>query len=149
MISVDRAGPADLDVLAVLFDAYRRFYRQPADIEGARAFLRERLENDESVIFVARLDDEPVGFTQLYPLFSSVRMRRTWLLNDLYVAESARRHGVASALLDAARRHGNATGAHELTLQTGRDNKTAQAAYRKNGWIRQDAFYWYGFELES
>jgi len=76
-------------------------------------------------------------------------MHRAWLLNDLYVAESARRHGVAGALLDAARRHGKATGAHELTLQTTVDNKAAQALYEREGWVRQDGFYWYGLELES
>lgn len=149
MITVDRAGFPDLDCLAPMFDAYRRFYGQPADLHGARTFLGNRLENDESVIFLARLHGEPAGFTQLYPIFSSVRMRRAWLLNDLYVAESARKHGVARALLDAARRHGEATGAHELTLQTTRDNAPAQALYESEGWIRQQDFYWYDFELDS
>lgn len=148
LITVDRAGPSDLDALAPLFDAYRRFYRQPSDIDGARTFLRDRLENDESVVFLARLDGKPVGFTQLYPLFSSVHMGRSWLLNDLYVAESGRLHGVARALLDAARRHGEATGAHELTLQTTRDNLPAQALYEREGWIRQRDFYWYDLGLD-
>ncbi|MGA7965953.1 MAG: GNAT family N-acetyltransferase [Gammaproteobacteria bacterium] len=148
-MAVDRAGLTDLDALAPLFDAYRRFYGQPADLHGARIFLGNRLKNNESVIFLARLDNVPAGFTQLYPCFSSVRARRTWLLNDLYVAEAARKHGVAATLLDAARRHGEATGAHELTLQTTRDNTPAQALYEKNGWVRQDGFYWYGLELDS
>lgn len=148
MITVDRADLAELDTLATLFDAYRRFYGQPAELHGARTFLGNRLENHESVIFLARLDGTPAGLTQLYPIFSSVRMRRAWLLNDLYVAESARKHGVGHALLDAARRHGEATGAHELVLQTTRDNAPAQALYAKSGWRRQDDFYWYDLGLD-
>ena len=117
-LPVARAGLADLDALVPLFDAYRCFYRHPSDPDGARAFLGERLQRAESVIFLARLDSEPAGFTQLYPLFSSVQMRRIWLLNDLYVAQSARQCGVAAALLDAARRYAMATGAGGLMLQT-------------------------------
>lgn len=147
MVSVARAGLADLDTLVPLFDAYRQFYRQPSDIAGARAFLGERLKNGDSVIFLAHLDEKPVGFTQLYPLFSSVGMSRAWLLNDLYVTETARRHGVAKALLDAACRHGQATGANGLTLQTDKANTPAQALYEREGWVRQKGFFWYDLPL--
>ncbi|MEM8599404.1 MAG: GNAT family N-acetyltransferase, partial [Bacteroidota bacterium] len=86
-ITVASADHADLDDVALLFDAYRRFYRQPSDIEGARRFLQARMDADESAILVARMPehDGPVGFTQLYPFFSSVRMRGLWVLNDLFV----------------------------------------------------------------
>ena len=116
-------------------------------MQKARAFLDERLRNEESVIFIARVDGKAVGFTQLYPCFSSVRASRTWLLNDLYVDGSARRKGVAAALLDAARQHGITTGATSLTLQTGKDNTAAQALYEREGWIRQDDYYWYDLPL--
>jgi len=102
--TVFRADAQHLDVLAPLFDGYRRFYRQPSDLAAARRFLADRLAADESVIFAAALPeaDGLAGFTQLYPFFSSVRMRRVWVLNDLYVAPGARRQGVARALMDAA-----------------------------------------------
>ena len=88
-----------------LFDAYRRFYAQPARPAAlARAFLRERLQHDESVVLIADLDGRSAGFTQLYPMFSSVRTARVWMLNDLFVDEDARRQGVAHALLDGRRR---------------------------------------------
>lgn len=147
MVSIERAGPADLDALASLFDAYRQFHRQPSDIAGAREFLTERLEKDESVVFLARLEAKPIGFTQLYPLFSSVGMVRTWLLNDLYVAEDARHRGVARALLDAARRHGTTTGAKSITLETEKTNLPAQTLYEREGWIRQRDHYWYDLTL--
>ncbi len=147
MLEIKRANIAHLDALAPLFDAYRSFYKRDADLEGARAFLKERLEHEESVIFLAELDSQQAGFTQLYPLFSSVNMSRIWLLNDLYVAESARRSGVAGALLDAARQHGEQTGASGLMLETAEDNRPAQTLYERKGWKREQGFYWYALEL--
>ncbi|MGB3270619.1 MAG: GNAT family N-acetyltransferase, partial [Rhodanobacter sp.] len=97
-IHIQPATMADLDTVVPLFDGYRQFYRQPPDLPRARGFLAERIERGESLILLARDDDGAgLGFTQLYPLFSSVRAVRTWLLNDLFVAPSARRRGVAGA----------------------------------------------------
>ena len=100
--NIRRATVADLDALVPLFDAYRVFYAQPSDPVRARDFLAERMDSGESVVLVAERGPSTVGFTQLYPIFSSVRTARTWLLNDLFVADGARRGGVARALLDAA-----------------------------------------------
>ena len=73
MTDIRRATLEDLDLIAPLFDGYRRFYGQPADVERAKTYLRERLENNESVVLLAMQGDKPAGFTQLYPIFSSVR----------------------------------------------------------------------------
>ncbi|MDA0875209.1 MAG: GNAT family N-acetyltransferase, partial [Bacteroidetes bacterium] len=98
--SVRRATAADIPVLTHLFDGYRVFYLKPSDLQGARAFMTARLENGDSVIFLAEdATGAALGFTQLYPLFSSVRMRAIWLLNDLFVAPTARKQGVGRALL--------------------------------------------------
>lgn len=147
-LRIVRAGPAQLDELVPLFDAYRCFYGRDSDPAGARLFLKERLNRWESVVFLARLDAQPAGFTQIYPLFSSVAMRPVWLLNDLYVAEQARRQGVGAALLAAARDHARTGGAGGLTLQTTVDNAPAQALYERDGWQRQQGFYWYDFPLD-
>jgi len=132
--SVRRADANDLDALAGLFDAYRQFYRQRGDVEAARTFLAERIANDESVVLVAEQDAVAIGFVQLYPLFSSVRLGRTWLLNDLYVSPHERRRGSARALLDAACAFASELGALGLELETGIDNLNAQALYRSAGW---------------
>lgn len=138
-LSVNRATLDDLDAVAPLFADYRRFYAQTRDVPTARAFLAARLGNDESVVFLARLTDgTPAGFTQLYPTFSSVRAGRVWVLNDLYVAEHARRRGVAGALLQAAEAFARADGALRLELETTPDNFNAQALYRKLGWRPYD-----------
>lgn len=135
-----RATLDDLDVLAPLFDAYRVFYEQPTDLPRARAFLRERLQRDESVIFLARDGDTGLGFTQLYPTFSSVRTAQVWVLNDLFVAANARGRGTASSLLTVALEHARATGAARMTLSTALTNGTAQRLYDAHGWTRDNAY---------
>lgn len=141
-LAIRRASLADLDRVAPLFDAYRRFYSQPGDVPRARAFLRERLQHDESTILLAELDGAAVGFTQLYPMFSSVRTARLWVLNDLFVDDGARRQGVAQALLDAAARFARDNGAAGVMLETAHDNAPARALYRAAGW-HEETSQWY------
>ena len=145
-INVRRAGMDDLDSLALLFDAYRQFYAQPPDQDRARAFLAERIARDESVLLLAEHAGAAAGFVQLYPLFSSVRAGRIWTLNDLFVAPTARRLGVARALLQAACAYGRATGALGLQLETTRDNRNAQTLYRSEGWQDGDTL-WFHHDL--
>lgn len=135
--------PNEVGLVAPLFDQYRVFYRQPSDPALAQAFIAERVANRESVIFLALQDGEPVGFTQLYPSFSSVSARRTWILNDLYVVPSCRGQGVGSALLERARAHAQETGAKGLGLQTAVDNLNAQRLYEALGYRRSEGFYSY------
>lgn len=140
-ITVRQATIHDLDLVAPLFDAYRQFYGKPADAALARDFLRERFGHHESVVFVAIDDDgDGVGFTQLYPLFSSVRAARTYLLNDLFVAPKARRSGVAAALIREATSFARATGAAGMSLSTAHTNEAAQRLYESLGWRRDLEF---------
>ena len=145
---VRQATIHDLDTLVPLFDSYRRFYGQPADPAKARTFLAERFAHRESLILLAHDEHGAgLGFTQLYPLFSSVRAVRTYLLNDLFVAVQARRQGVASALLRAAAEHAHALGAASLSLSTALDNAPAQALYEALGWQRDRQFCEYSLTL--
>ncbi len=130
-VVVNRAALADLPALANLFDGYRRFYNQSSDLEGAQRFLRARMTNNDSVIFVAAVAQELVGFTQLYPTFSSVSMQRDLILNDLFVSKSARRTGAGMALMNAAADYGRSIGAKSLRLETDEDNSQAQALYER------------------
>jgi GNAT superfamily N-acetyltransferase len=143
-MTIVKAGPDDLDVVLPLFEAYLTFYRRKPVTETVRAFLSERLAREESTIFLARdAAGAAIGFMQLYPLFSSLEMRRIWLLNDLYVAPSARRAGVAHALLQRAEAFGRETGAARLMLDTAVSNRTAQRVYETAGWTRDSEFYAY------
>lgn len=149
MVAIRQAGLADLEAVARLFDLYRQFYGQPAGAEGALRFVRARLIEGDSRIFLAGTDGAPCGFAQLYPLYSSVEMARAWLLNDLYVDKSARRRGVGHALLDHSREFARADGAVWITLETGARNKTAQSLYEKAGWRRgTDVHYTYKFNRQ-
>jgi GNAT superfamily N-acetyltransferase len=138
-----RAELDDLDALVPLFEGYRRFYRQTSDPVGARAFLADRLKRGESVIFLAVVDGAIVGFTQLYPLFSSVSLKRLWLLNDLFVAPDSRTSGAGRALLERAERWARETGAKGLTLSTEVTNRAAQRLYEACGWTKDDEFVHY------
>ena len=147
-LQIRPAQLADLDLLVPLFDGYRQFYRQPSNPALARDFLSERMARHESEILLA-LDDtgSGLGFTQLYPLFSSARAVRIYLLNDLFVANSARRQGVGQALLIAAADHARHLGAASLSLSTAHDNLPAQALYESLGWQRDMEFREYGLVL--
>lgn len=140
--AIRQATINDVAIVAKMFDAYRMFYQQPSDMKGATEFISERLRLEESVILIAFINEHAVGFTQLFPIFTSVGMQRTWLLNDLYIEPVARGKGIASALLDAAKAHGKSTNSKWLMLQTGATNVAAQALYEKNGWRKEnDLFY--------
>lgn len=144
MITTRRATTKDIDAVSELFNEYRMFYQQGTDLALAHEFISERLGNQESVIFIALNGSEEVlGFTQLYPNFSSISAKRTWTLNDLYVLPSARRQGVAKSLLNAARDHALETRAKGLALETAEDNLEAQSLYESLGYTRSTGFFSY------
>ena len=139
-----RAALKDLDDVVPLFDGYRQFYGRRSDLAGARKFLGERIERDESVIYLAYTGPrEAAGFTQLYPSFSSVSLKPLWVLNDLFVRSDVRRGGVGRALLERARQHAVEGGAKGLVLSTGVTNQAAQTMYESCGWQRDDEFFQY------
>ncbi|MDO4262628.1 MAG: GNAT family N-acetyltransferase [Deinococcus sp.] len=142
MLHLRHATLDDLDTLSELFDEYRVWYGQPSDPGGARTFLQERLLLGESVILLALLDDRPAGFTQLYRSFSSVRMRRLWILNDLFVRADVRGQRVAVALLDAARDLAVQGGARGVILETAGDNLAAQRLYDRYGFQRSGGVHY-------
>ena len=136
--TIRQATPDNLDTVARLFDLYRVFYGKSSDPALARDFIQARMTHGESVILLAESGSDAVGFTQLYPAFSSVSATRTWILNDLLVLPEARRQGVARALLVAAADFARADGALRLEMETDHDNATAQALYRAMGWTPYD-----------
>ncbi|WP_338068617.1 GNAT family N-acetyltransferase [Paenibacillus paeoniae] len=148
-IIVKQATLEQLEEVVQLFDAWRVFYGQPSDPEGARSFLFDRFEHSESVIFLAidQVSGQAVGYTQLFPVFSSISMKRSWILNDLYVDESFRGRGAAQLLLDQVKRFGGLTKAKGIELSTAPDNLRAQALYEKNGYKRDEEFLHYFLTL--
>ena len=112
-----------------MFDQYRQFQGKTSDLKACRAFLRERFDHGESVVFLAYLDEQAVGMAQLYPSYSSTALARVFILNDLFVSEAGRRAGVASALLQSVEQYAWNFGACRVRLNVAQSNVPAQDLY--------------------
>jgi ribosomal protein S18 acetylase RimI-like enzyme len=133
-IRIQRMTLKDVDKVSPLLDRYRQFYDRAPDLEQAQRWLHDCCANQKSHVFYAELDGKVAGFTQMFPMLSTVRCDNTWVLNDLFVEDFARRRGVGQALLKAAENFAKEDGAAYITLETMRNNLAAQALYHKAGW---------------
>ncbi len=141
---------ADTDAIAPLFDAYRQFYEQPANLPLATKFIHDRLQRNESVILLATdANDEILGFCQLYPTFCSVEAMPIYSLYDLFVRQDARRTGAGKILLQAAEKHAADNGFVRMDLTTAKTNLSAQSLYESLGWSRDEVFYAYNKRVEG
>jgi ribosomal protein S18 acetylase RimI-like enzyme len=139
-MEIKRIDNTEHHLVVDLFNKYRIFYNQSSDIDLADSFIKQRLEQNESVIFVALVQEDrkniPAGFTQLYPKYSSVRAVKDWILNDLYVDASYRKKGLGEKLIKAAVEFANNNKAKFIQLQTAVDNYPAQSLYESLGFIK-------------
>lgn len=137
----------DLEHLKVLFDNYRIFYRKESDLKGAEEFISERISNGDSVIYVCETSEKQLcGFVQLYPLFSSTRMKKLWLLNDLYVSKEARGLGVSKMLIEKSKELVRESGASGMFLETERSNDVGNKLYPSVGFRLNQASNFYEWE---
>lgn len=144
-MKVRKANFTDFDQLAELFDNYRVFYKQESNIEGAKQFLKDRTERDESRIFVVENDGILVGFVQLYPIFSSTKMQKLWLLNDLFICESHRGKGASKLLIGEAKNLAKRHNAAGLILETEKNNVIGNQLYPSVGFkldTEHNFYYW-------
>ena len=146
-MEIRQATLQDVDSLATLFDQYRVFYEKSSDISAAKKFLTERLTANESVVFVAMDGNVMTGFTQLYPLFSSTRMKRLWLLNDLFVESRFRGKGISVQLIERAKQHCRETGACALTLETAKSNMIGNNLYPSTGFTLDNDHNYYSWDV--
>lgn len=142
-LTIRQASASDADAIAPLFDAYRQFYQQAPALELARTFIRNRLEQHQSVIFVAEDNARIRGFCQLYPTFCSVEAAPIFTLYDLFVTPAQRCSGAGRQLMQAAESYALASGAVRLDLTTAKDNRRAQSLYESLGWVRDEVFFAY------
>ncbi|ASK30229.1 GNAT family N-acetyltransferase [Chryseobacterium sp. T16E-39] len=129
MKNTRKASISDLEQLSDLFDQYRVFYHKESDIPAAQNFLKARIENKDSEIFVAEENGQLIGFVQLYPIFSSTRMQRYWLLNDLYVNDQYRGKGYSKQLIEEAKELCKSSKACGVLLETGKSNDVGNQLY--------------------
>lgn len=134
----------DLDQLSTLFAQYRVFYERPFEPDAAKQFLKERLTREESIVFIAIENKQQLGFTQLYPSFSSVGMKKIWILNDLFISADHRQKGIARSLINHVIEYSKTTGRKKVVLSTAYDNINAQRLYENQGFTRED---FYNYEI--
>lgn len=148
-VTVIRAELADVLEAAQLFAMYREFYGEPYDPSASGAFLASRIVRDESIVLLGLDGDEVVGFAQIYPSFSSTRLAKIWVLNDLYVVEHARGTGAVDELLDTIASMATSAGAHAIELSTAHTNTRAQAVYERHGYQLDEVFRSYEKETTT
>lgn len=138
------ATPDDVPALAVLFHDYRQFYGEAFARQQTLDFVQEHVSKQNTQFLVARAAEAALlGFVHLIPSFNTLALRPIWFLEDLFVVPSARRTGIASALMTAAEAFAIKSGAERLTLATAHDNLAAQALYRKLGYLREEHFIYF------
>jgi GNAT superfamily N-acetyltransferase len=152
-VEILQAYTRHLSLIVDLFDEYRQNLSQPPNPEGARAFLAERLDKRDSVIFFASEGSgsfqRALGFSQLYPSYSSVWMKRIWILNDLYVLPECRGRGIAKALHDRARQLAVETRARGLAFFTAHGNDTARYLCETLGYVRDEKLHHFFLHIEE
>jgi GNAT superfamily N-acetyltransferase len=147
-IAIRKATIGHLHELAEMFNSYRIFYQQKSDIEKARQFLKERLTKNESEIFVSFSDATMTGFIQLYPLFSSIKMKKLWLLNDLFVHEKFRGQGFSIALIERAQALCRESRSCRFMLETAKSNAIGNKLYQKMGLALDTEHHVYNWEMK-
>lgn len=149
-MEIRKAGPTDLDQLAELFNQYRIFYRKESDVKAGKQFLSDRMKNNESEIFIAIDEDKKLtGFVQLYPIFSSTRMKRLWLLNDLFVTPASRGQGVSIALIERAKELCRTTNSCGLLLETAKTNTVGNRLYPRTDFVLESESNFYVWNLKQ
>jgi GNAT superfamily N-acetyltransferase len=130
------AGHDEAEIVARLLIAFRDHlgYDWPSD----NAFLAgvERLMDDRDTEFVLAAvdaDSPPSGITQLRYRMGIWRAGRDCLVEDVFVDESARGHGVARALLDFATERALERGCRRMELDVNEANAPALALYESFG----------------
>lgn len=132
---------ADADVLVPLVDAYRAFYGETPAPDATAAFVRDRFRKGDTQFFVARSGaGAAVGFAHLLFSLETISLAPIGILEDIYVAETARGAGIGGALLDAAEAFARKNGLRRLTLSTAHQNRTAQRLYLAHGYVPDQRF---------
>ncbi|WP_298756502.1 GNAT family N-acetyltransferase [uncultured Psychroserpens sp.] len=142
-MTIYHAQLRDLEGLINLFDGYRVFYKQDSNPAAVKRFLTQRIVKNDSIIYIAYVNDEAAGFTQLYPLLSSVSMKPMYLLNDLYVHSKFRGQGIGEALINRAKHLCQSENNKGMAIQTAFDNP-AQQLYERLGFVKDSDlhFFW-------
>ena len=138
-----------IEEIGVLFDLYRQFYKYESNLIESTNYIKERINNNESTIFIAISDaNEPIGFVQLYETFGSLDLGKIIILYDLYVKEDHRKNNIGRKLMIKSHEYAKKINAKRIQLSTAIDNYIGQSLYESLGYVKDDDFYTYDFEIK-
>ena len=150
MSKIVQAEIEHLREVSRLFNLYRIFYKEKDDLDSAKQFIKQRLENGDSTIFISINDDASLnGFVQLYPSFCSVSMIPILILYDLFVDPDIRTKGIGRSLMNQAAQYAQENGFKRLELSTAKDNFIGQSLYESLGYEVDDEFLQYSLEINK
>lgn len=148
---IRKATINDLDQLTTLFDQYVVFYKKPSNYEKHKSYLKDRIENNEAVIYIAFDEDnleKAIGFTLIYVTFSSLALNKILILNDLFVDSKTRKKGTGEKLILETVSLAKELGSNLIRLRTAKNNIIAQGLYHKMGFVRDEYLYSYDLTVK-
>ena len=100
-ITIRSATPNDVPLILEFIKALARFENEPDAVRTTpEDLLRDGFgEQPQFEVLIAERDEEPVGFALFFTTYSTWEGRPSLYLEDLFVVESARKHGVGRALM--------------------------------------------------
>ncbi len=138
-----------IEQVGELFDLYRQFYKYESNLIESTNYVKDRINNKESIIFIAINDNnEAIGFVQLYETFGSLDLGKIIILYDLYVKKDHRKKKVGRQLMLRSHKYAKKINAKRIQLSTAIDNFIGQSLYESLGYVKDADFYTYDFEIK-
>ena len=138
-----------IEQVGELFDLYRQFYKYESNLIESTNYVKDRINNKESIIFIAINDNnEAIGFVQLYETFGSLDLGKIIILYDLYVKKDHRKNKVGRQLMLRSNEYAKKINAKRIQLSTAIDNFIGQSLYESLGYVKDADFYTYDFEIK-
>ena len=143
------AEPKHIEQVGELFDLYRQFYKYESNLIESTNYIKDRITNNESIIFIAINDaNEAIGFVQLYETFGSLDLGKIIILYDLYVKKNHRKNNIGKQLMIKSHKYAKKIKAKRIQLSTAIDNFIGQSLYESLGYVKDIDFYTYDFEIK-
>ena len=148
-IKIIKAEQKHIKEVGILFDLYRQFYKYESNLIESTNYIKDRINNNESTIFIAISGaDEPIGFVQLYETFGSLDLGKIIILYDLYVKKDHRKKNIGRQLMIKSHEYAKKINAKRIQLSTAADNFIGQSLYESLGYVKDIDFYTYDFEIK-
>ena len=130
-MKIFKAEQWNLDLLLPLFEEYRITQGMTENPDRTLAFLNNRIRFSESIIFLAVNNRQrALGFIQLYPRLSSLRLQRYWQVTDIFVSRGHEQSEIDSALLEKAKEFVRFTRSDRLIIE---QNHQANEQWERRG----------------